>query len=93
MANGDDTKMLESLIEEADIEMDAATEDGDSNSGSKKLPKEEFYTPIKALSTFIYDWRIKARLTKKGQRKQYKNARTEGYFIHVELMDSHGTMI
>ena len=57
------------------------------NSGS------DLYTPIKALSTFIYDWRIKARLTKKGQRKSYKNARTEGYFMHVELMDSHGTMI
>ena len=34
---------------------------------------EEPYTPIKALSTFNYDWRIKARVTKKGERRSLKN--------------------
>ena len=53
----------------------------------------EYYTPIKALSTFIYDWRIKARLMKKGPRKEWKNARSEGYFMNIELMDCHGTQI
>jgi replication factor A1 len=75
-------------VEDADMEV--ATDDG----GSLKLKQsEQFYTPIKCLSTFSYDWRIKVRLTKKGVKKTYKNARTEGYFMHVELMDSHGTMI
>lgn len=45
------------------------------------------------MSTFSYDWRIKVRLTKKCAKKTYKNARTEGYFMHVELMDSHQTQI
>lgn len=53
----------------------------------------DYYTPIKALSTFIYDWRIKARLVRKGPRKSWKNARSEGYFMNIELMDSHGSMI
>ena len=35
MANGDDSKILEQLVEEADVEMEAATDDGDSNSGNK----------------------------------------------------------
>ena len=30
---------------------------------------------------------------KKGPRKEWKNARSEGYFFNIELMDSHGTMI
>ena len=68
--------------------MEAETDDNDAGDG-----KADYYTPIKALSTFIYDWRIKARLTKKGIRKPWKNARSEGYFMNIELMDSHGTMI
>jgi replication factor A1 len=54
---------------------------------------EEAYTPIKALSTFNYDWRIKARVTKKGERRSWKNQRTEGYLMNIELMDKHGTQI
>jgi hypothetical protein len=73
-----------------DDKMEAETDDCEQ--GEKKL-NADYYTPIKALSTFIYDWRIKARLTKKGIRKTYKNARSEGYFMNVELMDAHGTMI
>lgn len=84
----DNTKMLEQII--ADADMEAVTDDGES---IKMKPNEQFYTPIKCLSTFSYDWRIKVRLTKKGARKTYKNARSEGYFLHVELMDHHGTMI
>ena len=68
--------------------MEVETDDCDAGDG-----KVDYYTPIKALSTFIYDWKIKARLTKKGIRKTYKNARSEGYFMNIELMDAHGTMI
>jgi len=48
----------------------------DSNSVPNKIRnqfEEEAYTPIKALSTFNYDWRIKARVTKKGERRSWKN--------------------
>lgn len=82
MDNGDE------LIEN---ETDDGGEDGRYKHASAS--QQEYYTPIKALSTFIYDWRIKARLTKKGARKTYKNARSEGYFLNIELMDSFGTMI
>ena len=51
----------------------------------------DIYTPIKALSTFNYDWRIKARLIKKHDRKQWKNSRSEGYLLNIDLMDMHGT--
>jgi hypothetical protein len=94
MAQGADdedmSKILEGISDDADAEMDLATDDGENG---QKASDNEMYTPIKALSTFIYDWRIKARLTKKGIRKTYKNSRTEGYFMHIELMDAHGTMI
>ena len=73
------------MQEDTEAEENSAIKNGDTN--------QEYYTPIKALSTFIYDWRIKARLVKKGPRKEWKNARSEGYFFNIELMDSHGTMI
>ena len=31
------------------------------------------YTPIKSLNTFLFDWKIKARVTKKHQKKAWKN--------------------
>ena len=30
-------------------------------------------TPIKSLNTFLFDWKIKARVTKKHQKKAWKN--------------------
>lgn len=54
---------------------------------------EDSYTPIKALSTFNYDWRIKARITKKSEVRRWKNQRSEGYLINIDLMDKHGTQI
>ena len=41
-------------------------EDTDAEDCRKAEMGDHHYTPIKALSTFIYDWRIKARVTKKG---------------------------
>lgn len=77
-------------------------DDGGSKYGGEKnaagVPEDpkgimDIYTPIKALSTFNYDWRIKARLIKKYERKCWKNARSEGYLLNIELMDQHGTQI
>lgn len=54
---------------------------------------ELHYMPIRALNTFSTEWRIKARLTKKHQKKQWKNAKTAGVLLNVELMDQAGTQI
>lgn len=36
---------------------------------------QESYTPIKSLNTFLFDWKIKARVTKKHNKKTWKNMR------------------
>jgi len=52
-------------------------------------PTNELYTPIKALSTFNYDWRLKARLVKVYPKRYYKS--NKGCLLNVELMDMYGT--
>ena len=54
------------------MEMDTEAEDGAHGKKTGAADMQEYYTPIKALSTFIYDWRIKARLVKKSPRKEWK---------------------
>ena len=51
--------------------------DEDSNH-VPQLDKTFDYTPIKALSSFTYDWRLKARVIKKADIKFWKNQRSEG---------------
>ena len=51
------------------------------------------YTPIKALSTFNTDWTIKARVTKKGDVKEWNNQRGSGKLFNLNLMDSMGDEI
>ena len=48
----------------------------------------EHYTPIKMLTTFNFDWRIKARVTKKHALKNWKNDKTSGKLLNIELMDA-----
>ena len=52
---------------------------------------EVFYTPIKALNTFTFDWKIKGRVTKKHLKRTWKNAKTEGSVFNIEVMDNEGT--
>ena len=80
--------------------MSQKTDEGDDNKpkiddpfSDHKKAEDVVYTPIKALSTFNYDWRIKVRLTKKFEMKHWKNSRTEGCLMNLELMDTHGTQI
>jgi len=47
------------------------------------------YTPIKALSTFNYDWRLKARLVKIYPKRFYKS--NKGCLLNIEIMDMYGT--
>ena len=78
-----------------DVSMSQNTED-EKTMLSETAPSDkinDLYTPIKALSTFNYDWRIKARCIKKYDRKCWKNARSEGYLLNIDLMDMYGTQI
>jgi replication factor A1 len=50
------------------------------------------FIPIQKLRPFMGGrWRIKARLTKKGEKRNYKNAKGEGSLLNIELMDEEGT--
>ena len=51
------------------------------------------YMPIKALNQFSTDWIIKARIVKKGQMRTWKNDRSEGTLMTVDLIDREGTLI
>lgn len=47
--------------------------------------------PIRALSLYLKDWTIKARLTKKAPKIECKNKR--GFVMPLEFMDEEGTQI
>ena len=50
------------------------------------------YIPISKLHPSMkWEWRIKARLTKKGERRNWKNERGEGYLMNIELIDEDGS--
>jgi ssDNA-binding replication factor A large subunit len=49
------------------------------------------YTPIAALSNNTLDWIIKARVTKKYEKKTWSNPRGTGYLLNVDLIDQFGT--
>ena len=60
---------------------------------SSKIIKDEYYTPIKWLTTFTYDWKIKARVLKKSEIKRWRNPRGSGQLMNIELIDSDCTQI
>ena len=51
------------------------------------------YTPIKALTTLSNDWIIKARVTKKYDRRTWNNARGKGYLMNIDLIDAFGSQM
>lgn len=52
------------------------------------------HIPLSRLNPSLrWDWRIKVRLTKKGERRTWKNDRGEGYLINLELIDEEGSQI
>ena len=55
-------------------------------------PVEE-YTPIAALNPMSSNWMIKARVTKKGVPRHWKNFRGEGELLNIELVDENGDQI
>lgn len=66
---------------------------GNGKPGQFNESAESIYTPIKALNTFLFDWKIKARVTKKHAKKSWKNSRSEGTLLNVELIDNQGSQI
>ena len=60
-------------------------------SKSRMSSIQDVYTPIRVLNQFSTDWRIRARVTKKGEQKQWKNQKGEGVLMNIELIDKEGT--
>ena len=51
------------------------------------------YMPIRALNQFTNDWVVKARVVKKAEMRQWKNAKSSGNLLNFDLVDKEGTMI
>ena len=62
----------------ADSEMKDAVDAADDND----------YVPVSCLNTFMRDWAIKVKVTKKYPVRQWNNARGSGTLLNVDLMDS-----
>ena len=54
---------------------------------------QDMYTPIRVLNQFSTDWKIRARVTKRDEPRQWRNARGEGTLFNIELMDKEGTLV
>jgi len=54
---------------------------------------QDMYTPIRVLNQFSTDWKIRARVTKKDEPRQWRNAKGEGTLFNIELIDKEGTQI
>lgn len=54
---------------------------------------QEMYTPMRCLNQFSTDWKIRARITKKGDLREWKNAKGEGFLMNIDLIDKEGTQM
>lgn len=64
-----------------------------SRGGSVARPQGGAVIPIGELSPYQHRWRIKARVTMKGEVRKFANARGEGQFFKIELVDKYGSCI
>ena len=51
------------------------------------------YVPVLSLNPLNKDWKIKVRVSKKGEIKQYNSGRGSGCLMNWDLIDRYGTMI
>lgn len=58
-----------------------------------KAAEDAQYTPIAALTSNTNDWIIKARLSKKYDRKAWNNQRGSGQLLNIDLVDQYGSQI
>ena len=56
------------------------------------MPTNQF-TPLKAICMFNQDWRIKVRVVRKSQLRSWKNDKSEGWVLTVDLIDEQATLI
>lgn len=54
---------------------------------------DDIYTPIKHLNTYTMDWKIKARVTKKHEKKTLPRNGSELIILNIDLMDKEGSQI
>ncbi|CAN0442236.1 unnamed protein product, partial [Ectocarpus sp. 12 AP-2014] len=67
---------------------------GSSNSGPvQRQSQDSAYMPISAINPYQNRWTIKARITKKGDMRQWNNARGSGTLFSVDLLDEDGSEI
>lgn len=59
----------------------------------EKVEVTDNYMPIKLLNTFVSDWKIKARVTKKAPIRTWNNAKGTGKILNIDLLDRQGTGI
>lgn len=65
----------------------------DEDKAPKKFVPGQKYTPIAALVCNQKDWKIRARIAKKYERRHWENSRGKGYLLNFELIDEYGSSI
>jgi replication factor A1 len=58
-----------------------------------KTTSDNIYTPLKSLTPYAHDWKIRVRVVKKFPKREWKNARASGSLLNIHLVDWDGTKI
>lgn len=48
---------------------------------------DEEYVPVNCLNTYVQDWAIKVKVTKKYEMRTWNNARGSGTLLNIDMMD------
>ncbi|CAI2359121.1 unnamed protein product [Moneuplotes crassus] len=90
-----DISIPEEILSKYDQMEDAQTDDHFEvpSLPSGALNDQNSFMPIKALNSFVPEWKIKAKVNMKGEIKRWNNARGEGYLLNINLIDFKGDMI
>jgi replication factor A1 len=78
--------------DQTDINNDSPTKEGPIKLSESIDEKHEF-TPIRAINSFLPEWKLRAKVTRKGEIKTWSNSRGTGYLLNIELTDSKGDQI
>ncbi|CDW83120.1 replication protein a 70 kda dna-binding subunit [Stylonychia lemnae] len=70
-----------------------SNEEQPENQGKRMSSMMEMYTPVRCLNNFSTDWKIRARVTKKGDKKVWRNNKGEGVLMNCDLIDKEGCQI
>jgi hypothetical protein len=77
----------DSFLLETDLSIPQPTTEPQHSVPEPILDLKESFTPIKSLNTFLFEWKIKARITKKHLKKSWRNQRSSGSLLNIELID------